>query len=76
MELHKKFYNETGKLHRVFVSEGSSVGVSFWYYSTDYVRWLEKRLNKVVATSSKPCPCTATKTGQCGEWCFYYPPNA
>lgn len=25
--------------------------------------------------SVAPCPCTAIKTGQCGEWCFYYPPT-
>ncbi|MCP5006895.1 MAG: hypothetical protein GY941_23555 [Planctomycetes bacterium] len=35
--------------------------------------------NKVVERgqanySLKPCPCTATKTNQCGEWCTYYPP--
>ncbi len=36
-------------------------------------------LNKVVEDGqANPlimgCPCTAKKTYQCGEWCFYYPP--
>ena len=39
----------------------------------------ERPCNQVVeAGQAKPfivgCPCTAIKTGQCGEWCNQYPP--
>lgn len=62
MELHKKFYIETGKMHRSFVAEGSSVGKSFWYNSNDYVEWLEERLNKVNRPDALKCGICGKKT--------------
>lgn len=38
------------------------------------VEALAKKLcNTRMHMDTKPCPCTATKTDQCGEWCFYFP---